>query len=245
MKTSILCSEKEKKGIILDPRTKIVLLLMIAVYVLGGAGGNSLLWARIVLVCVPFILLFASGRQGKCILFVILFVAAFFLQYFLMSRLNGLLSFLVLATAGIVTQFLPGVVMGYFAVSTTSISEFVAAMKRIHIPEKIIIPLSVMFRFFPTVLEEISSINDAMAMRGISFGGKHPGKMLEYRLIPMMTCSVKMGEELSAAALTRGLGAPVKRTNICKIGFGVWDIIFLIICVIIMVFWLLTIGGVL
>ena len=49
--------------------------------------------------------------------------------------------------------------------------------------------------------------------------------MIEYRLIPMMTCSVKIGQELSAASLTRGLGGPTKRTNICKIGFGVWDIV--------------------
>ena len=83
-----------------------------------------------------------------------------------------------------------------------------------------------MFRFFPTVGEEASSISDAMRMRGISFGGNHPGKMLEYRLIPLMTCSVKIGDELSAAALTRGLGADVKRTNICKMDFVLWIILF-------------------
>ena len=49
--------------------------------------------------------------------------------------------------------------------------------------------------------------------------------MIEYRLIPMMTCSVKIGQELSAASLTRGLGGPDKRTNICKIGFGLCDVI--------------------
>ena len=46
----------------------------------------------------------------------------------------------------------------------------------------------------------------------------------------MMICSVKIGEELSQAALTRGLGGPVKRTNICKLGFHVQDVIFLLIC---------------
>ena len=46
----------------------------------------------------------------------------------------------------------------------------------------------------------------------------------------MMMCSVKIGEELSAAALTRGLGGPVKRTNICKIGLHIQDIVLLLIC---------------
>ena len=63
-------------------------------------------------------------------------------------------------------------------------------------------------------------------------GGKNVGKMLEYRLVPLMTCCVKIGEELSAAALTRGLGGEVKRTNICKIGFHVQDVFFLLLCVV-------------
>ena len=40
------------------------------------------------------------------------------------------------------------------------------------------------------------------------FGGKNPFLMLEYRLVPLMVSVVKIGDELSAAALTRGLGAP-------------------------------------
>lgn len=87
-----------------------------------------------------------------------------------------------------------------------------------------------MFRFFPTVGEEYSSIADAMRMRGIRFGGGKPSKMLEYRLVPLMISCVKIGDELSAAALTRGLGAPVKRTNICSIGFGAWDFFALLLC---------------
>ena len=43
---------------------------------------------------------------------------------------------------------------------------------------------------------------------------------------------VKIGDELSAAALTRGLGADVKRTKICKIGFRFVDYIVLLGCII-------------
>ena len=45
-----------------------------------------------------------------------------------------------------------------------------AAMERLRLPQKITIPLSVMFRFFPTVVEEYGAIGDAMRMRGIGFG---------------------------------------------------------------------------
>ncbi len=133
--------------------------------------------------------------------------------------------------------------MAYFTVTTTTVSEFVAAMHRMHIPEKIIIPTSVMFRFFPTVIEEFAAIGDAMRMRGIRFGGGKTSKMLEYRLVQMIMCSVKIGEELSAAALTRGLGAPVKRTNICKIGFHRADILLFLLCAISYIVFILHSAG--
>ncbi len=129
-------------------------------------------------------------------------------------------------------RFLPCLMMGSYFVSTTTVSEFTAAMLRMHISEKIIIPLSVMFRFFPTVLDEFKSINTAMKMRGIQFGSVGIAKMIEYRIVPLMTCCVKIGEELSAAALTRGLGGDVKRTNICKIGFHFQDHIVITLCLV-------------
>lgn len=61
-----------------------------------------------------------------------------------------------------------GIMMGYITVKTTTVSEFVAAMKKLHLPEQIIIPMSVIFRFFPTVVEEYNAIGDAMKMRGFA-----------------------------------------------------------------------------
>lgn len=244
MKTAILSSEKQKSFLALDPRTKLVLLLMIAIFVLGGAGGSELTWARIALALLPAVLVLTSGRKKAFCIFVGLFLLGCFLQYFLLGKLSGIWNYLILASAGILSQFIPGIMMGYYAVTTTTVSEFVAAMERMHLPEQITIPLSVMFRFFPTVGEEATSISAAMTMRGISFGGSHPRKMLEYRLVPLMTCSVKIGEELSAAALTRGLGSPTKRTNICQIGFRTWDHLVLLLCIAVVINWMkVTIGG--
>lgn len=164
---------------------------------LSGEEKNKGIWARILLAIIPAILLLFSGKVKAFFVFEMLFLAGCLLQYYLLGKLSGFFNFLVLATAGILSQFIPGLMMGYYTVTTTTVSEFVAAMERMHMPKQIVIPLSVMFRFFPTVGEEASSISDAMRMRGISFGGNHPGKMLEYRLIPLMTCSVKIGDGTS------------------------------------------------
>ena len=136
----------------------------------------------------------------------------------------------VLAITSIMTRFAPGIMTGAWLLSSTSVSEFIGSMERMHLTEKIVIPLSVIFRFFPTISEEYQAISDAMKMRGIRFGGKNPFLMVEYRLVPLMVSVVKIGDELSAAALTRGLGAPVKRTNVCQIGFHVQDMIAILLC---------------
>ena len=184
---------------------------------------------------------FGGGKAGSileyrmvpmmiCSVYLLIFGGSLCLELFGLSYLTGVANFIAVAIVGLFLRFTPGIVMGYFVVTTTTVSEFVAAMERLHLPQQITIPMSVMFRFFPTVAEEWSAIGDAMRMRGVRFGGGKAGSILEYRMVPMMICSVKIGEELSAAALTRGLGGPVKRTNICKIWFRAQDIVLLLIC---------------
>ena len=215
------CSKKS----LLDPRTKLLLLVFVSVFVLGNAGGDWAAEFRVALNYLPLFLLLAAQRWKPFLFGVFFYTFAYVFAMFVMPHCSGILNFLILAMTGIVLRFMPAVFTGMYVVSTTTVSEFVCAMERMHVPQQITIPLSVMFRFFPTVIEEAGSINKAMTMRDIKFGGTKAFKMIEYRLIPMMTCSVKIGQELSAASLTRGLGGPVKRTNICKIGFGVWDVL--------------------
>ena len=232
MAKSILRADVGHRGIPLDPRTKLFALLTIAMFALGGMGGPAV-DRYIPLIClIPFALLLSAGRIRQALLGALIFFASFLLLRHVVPATDGALHFILLGTSGILSRFFPGIMMGAYLMGTTTVSEFNAAMHRIHVPEVISIPLSVMFRFFPTVFDEAASISDAMRMRDIRFGGKNAGKILEYRLVPLLACTAKVGEELSAAALTRGLGGNVKRTNICKIGFRVQDAIVFILCLI-------------
>lgn len=230
MKRELLASERNQPGLVLDPRTKLAVLITISVFVLGGSGGDAMGFFTLVLAAVPLVLLLSVGKVKISVIYLILYGGSWLLNVYVLPVLSGLANFLVLAVCGLLLRFVPGIMMGYYAVKTITVSEFVAAMEKIHMPKQVTIPLSVMFRFFPTVLEECTAINDAMKMRGIRLGGGKAGSILEYRMVPMMMCSVKIGEELSAAALTRGLGGPVKRTNICRIGFHVQDMVLFLLC---------------
>ena len=224
----------------LDPRTKLLMLITVTSLMLSTGNGGVMNIVKPVLSILPFVLLLTEGRWKTALKYLGLYAACFALERVALHCLSGLPAFLLLAVCSIMTRFAPGIMMGAFLIASTSVSDFIAAMKRMHVSEKIIIPLSVIFRFFPTIGEENAAISDAMRMRGIRFGGRHPGKMLEYRLIPLMISIVKIGDELSAAALTRGLGAPVRRTDICKIGFHVQDVLMAAVC---MAGFVLTLGS--
>lgn len=223
-------------GLNLDPRTKILLLITISTFLLGGIGqSKSTTWIIPVLSVVPFILLFMYKQNRAALIYSLLYFIAFLLSAYLLPQLTGILYFMTLSFVGVLGKFLPCLAMGKFMVSTTTVSEFIAGMQKLKVSNKITIPLSVTFRFFPTLSEEFKSINTAMKIRGIRFGKISIGKMIEYRLVPLLICTAKIGEELSAAALSRGLHPHSKRTNICQIGFNLLDILIILSCVFIFI----------
>ena len=244
MGRSVLQASVTDRGLVLDPRTKILMLLNMAVFVLGSAGGERVQTLTPLLCAMPAVLLLSAKKWRTAITYIILFSVSYAVYAIFGDMTTGFLHYFLLGCSGILARFLPSIMMGGYLVSTTTVSEFTAAMLRMKISEKIIIPLSVMFRFFPTVFDEAASINAAMRMRGIHLGGRNAGGILEYRIVPLMTCCVKIGEELSAAALTRGLGGEIRRTNICNIGFKVQDIIFIAVSLVPYVLWLLDIIGI-
>ena len=227
---SFSATTDNRRGIRLDPRTKLILLLTVTTLMFSTSNEGIMNFIKPVLSLIPFVLILSERRFKTAGKYLFLYLACFVLERIALTTLSGLLSFVVLAITSIMTRFAPGIMTGAYLLSSTSVSEFIGSMERMHLTEKIIIPMSVIFRFFPTISEEYQAIRDAMKMRGIRFGGKNPFLMVEYRLVPLMVSVVKIGDELSAAALTRGLGAPVKRTNVCQIGFHIQDMIAVLLC---------------
>jgi energy-coupling factor transport system permease protein len=219
----ILRYKREKKGPVIDPRTKMLLLLAISLFSWSSIGGRAGAVILPVITAVPVLLLYLSRKWKGAVVSTLLYLGVNLIVHTDLNELSGGIYYVILMIVGIFGRLMPGLIMAYYLVYTTTVSEFIAAMEKMHIPDKITIPFSVIFRFFPTVQEQMHFIKDAMDMRGIRLFGIHSGKYIEYRLIPLMICSVKTGDELSAASLTRCLGGPVRRTNICSIGFGVWD----------------------
>ncbi len=227
----LLSTDTSQKGLWLDPRTKLYMLVIFSIVMIDGKTDGISFWLKPVLALVPFSLLLSGRRKKVAIIYLIIFMVSWVVNLFLVPLAGTAASIVLSLLSQLGTRWFPSAMMGYYLISTTKVSEFVLAMQKMHIPETFIIPFSVMFRFFPTVYEEADSIGKAMRMRGITGRNffKNPSAMLEYRLVPLMMCVVTIGNDLSAAALTRGLGSGKKRTSICKIGFHFKDYIFMLI----------------
>ena len=242
----LFTADIENRGLVLDPRTKLFVMITLVVFALGGTGSDiaAVRYGTTAVSILPLILLMTAKQYKKAAVFGLLYASIKSAEVFLVPHITGAALSIIGLCCLIFVRLMPGLIMGAYMLSSTTVSQFIAAMYRMHIPQQITIPMSVMFRFFPTVLEEFTAINTAMKMRDIRIGGRNAGKFIEYRLVPLMVCSVNIGSELSAAALTRGLGTKVRLTNICKIGFHMQDLTVLLLTAALYILWILGMIGV-
>lgn len=237
------CLKQNKMRFRLDPRTKVAFMALITT-LLFFVYEN--MFFVTVLAFIPFCFLMIIGQKKLSITYGILFLLSILAKQTQNTmQLPTIINSISVLLVALVMRFFPAFMMAYYIILSTEASEFIVAMEKVHISENFIIPITVIFRFIPTINEEYRFIKDAMKMRGIQFGSKknflRPGTLLEYRYIPLLMSIVKIGDELSAAALTRGLGAPIKRTHIAKVEFCIYDLIILIISIILlgMYFWIM------
>mgnify|MGYP000736065566 FL=1 len=216
--SDIYAPTAKAKQLYLDPRTKIVLCLVVSFIMLDSTTSPVVNALQIALAALPLIFLLMLGKHKMAVYYVCAYAFASLVPALLVPYLPAIINLLFTGMIALMTQILPGMMMAYFLLASTSVSEFVTAMDRMHVPKSISVPMSVLFRFFPTIVEEYGHVRDAMRMREVG-NLRQPMAMLEYRMVPFMTSIVSVGNDLAASALTRGLSAPVRRTNVCPIGF--------------------------
>ncbi|MEE1155798.1 MAG: energy-coupling factor transporter transmembrane component T [Methanobrevibacter sp.] len=215
----------------IDARTKIIILAILSFMVFNDVP----FYVSGILVLIPFLFLFLSDYKKIALIYILIYVIAKFLQISILPTATGILSVLLIAFSYTATRMLPILVMGYYTISTTKVSEFIASMEKSNVPKDILIPISVIFRYIPSLYEEIRSITDAMKMRGfgLTFKSlKSPLKLIEFYMVPILISAVKTADELSAASLTRGLSNPQKRTHLISVGFNKFDYLFILIAVV-------------
>lgn len=206
----------------LDPRTKIIILVILSFMVFNDVS----LYISGILVLIPFICLFFTNHKKASLIYIIAYILAKYIQIYILPTATGFLAILLITFSYTVSRMLPILMMGYYTITTTKVSEFISSMQKSNIPRYIIIPISVVFRYIPSVVEEIKSITNAMKMRGFGLtvkSLKNPLKLIEFYMVPILISAVKTADELSAASLTRGLSNPEPRTHLIEVRLNKLD----------------------
>ncbi|MDO5721376.1 MAG: energy-coupling factor transporter transmembrane component T [Actinomycetaceae bacterium] len=91
-----------------------------------------------------------------------------------------------------------------------------AVLTQMHAPNFLYVPIMVIARFFPTAMRELRAIVEAMTLRGLRptpmQATLHPLRSSLLIIIPFLASAARVADELSAAAIIKGLGADGKRT---------------------------------
>lgn len=211
----------------LDPRTKLLILAATSISVFL----NGSIIVECVFAALPMALLLCADRLRGASKYGLLFLALLAIQLWLVPVLPVSAGGIVYMFAVYIRKLIPCFMLGSLLISTTRVSEFLAAVGRLRLPKGFTIAISITLRYFPTMGEEWSAVKDAMSLRGIpvTVGGflRHPMRTMEYVYVPMLVSASKISDEITQAAITRGIDHVEKRTCIETVRLRAADVVVL------------------
>jgi len=224
---------------VLDPRVKLLLLILAALYI----GLNLSIATETLLILIYVAPFFIGGSFAWGFAFLVIYIAQVLLAMYVLPHVTvGFIIYVLSFLVHGLRVLLPSIIAGAYAFKTTTVNEWIAAFKKIHMPNWLLIPLAIMARFFPTIREDYQHIRKAMAFRGIgtSFWDliKHPLQTLEFILIPLLMNATQVAEDLTVSALTKGLSLPGKHTSIVHLQLINYDWLYTVLAFLPLIFYL-------
>jgi energy-coupling factor transport system permease protein len=111
--------------------------------------------------------------------------------------------------AGLVLRLSIYSVIGIWFAVKTNLYDFGCSLEKWRVPSYVVLPFIIAIRFVPTLLAEFAAIRDAMRQRRLYMGPisviRNPALSLRYFITPMLIRSLRMADELTVAAETRGI----------------------------------------
>ena len=231
-------------AVVIDPRVKLLVFLVSCVLVMS----TTQLIPLLLIGSFVLLLLILSGEVRSVLPMMILFVLSLLIPHCFSGSIGGLAAVLLRLLCFFIRIIVPVAMSFQLVFRTTTMSQFMSAFEKMHVPAIAAIPFAVMFRFIPTVQEEWHGIRQAMAFRGIKVGFtsmvRHPVRSLEYVVVPLIFSATSIMDELAAASLARGLDSDHKRICALEVKMKWFDWMFLMIALAFLILWLiLAVGG--
>ncbi len=109
-------------------------------------------------------------------------------------------------------------------------SRTLAALRNMHLPERLIMIVAVIFRFFPVLSGDMKLLRQSIRTRGAFVTPWQKLRALpsyiEILTVPMALRVIRIAETLSASAETRGIDLRRRKSNCLSLCFSPWDAVF-------------------
>ena len=106
-------------------------------------------------------------------------------------------------------------------------SRTLAALRNMHLPERFIMIVAVIFRFFPVLSGDMKLLRQSIRTRGAFATPWQKLRALpsyiEILTVPMALRVIRIAETLSASAETRGIDLKRRKSNYLSLSFSAWD----------------------
>lgn len=211
-----------------DPRSKLLLLVVCNVLAMGLASTTIVLAIAVVV----GILVVLDEPPRRVVAYTVTVAVLWAGVGLPLLRPSGLT--LLLGTISYwLLRFAVTLSLGAWFVTTVRVSDLLASMSQIRLPRFLVIPFSVLFRFLPVAIDEARGVMEAMQLRGYSrsYLWRHPLDCVEKLVVPVLTASARSADELSAAALIRGLGAGGRPTVVDPLRLRGADVVLIVLAV--------------
>jgi len=178
------------------------------------------------------IILVYFGFYKQSLIYVVIYT---FTTFWLLGMIPKGIVFISPMLLGMVYKFIVPIMAAYLTFKIPS-GKLIAVFQKCALPQNIILILLVIIRFIPTISGEFKTIREAMRVRGFTGSVKrvlfHPLQTMEYAVVPLIFRSIKVGDELAAASIVRGIENPTKKNSYYETKFTKADaiIIFISIC---------------
>lgn len=205
---------EQSKTVSIDPRMGLFLLIIANIV----AFSQKNIWVEVGWIGFLTILLIACGCLYQAIKWGLGFCLLLVLQWYLLPVSPKIIATSFSIFVNYARRMFPCLMVGNLMIKTISLRKFIVGLRKLHIPQKLIIPISVTLRYFPAIREEVWHIRDAMRLRRIRGLEK-----AEAMIVPLMISATETAEELSAAAVTRGIENPAPKTSLVRLHLGGLD----------------------
>ncbi|BDH47315.1 hypothetical protein TUM12370_33590 [Salmonella enterica subsp. enterica serovar Choleraesuis] len=205
-----------------DPRLQIMTLLLCSILIFFTS-----LYGGVLLIIVLLGYLLLQGQMAITLKLAV--AAAIVLILFLLPLYCTSLSALEALNTPlmIIIKIFP-MVIAAASLSQVPMGKLMAALHRLRVPGSLLLILTVILRYLPIMMEETKIINENAAIRGLSWrqpaNWRHPARLFEYMIVPLLMRTIRLSDELAAAGATRGIDAPGKKTSFYPIKFRPWDL---------------------